>query len=344
VAAGPLLTGPDASEPVLVAESVGLAMLPIMEELSPPERVAFVLHDVFGLEFGRVAEVLDVSVPGARQPASRARRRVANAKQSSPQASKAEHERVLTAFRTSYEAGDLAGLVRLPHPDAVYVTDGGGKAAAMRKPIYGGERVAEVMVRVGRQWRPDRIDLVEVGGELARRVRPRHAHSGQNNHPRHRRLSRKPIMTRIEGTMTTQRVNIGKQHPSADKALIALSGGDGYDRADSRDGLVSIEVDPRLPMDSDGTVTDARLLWQTVRLPNLLGEDPGDREGLPATTTAPAEGIGVNVTLIFSPERYRAARCGRCVPGARRGRRRHLRQVFAGTARHRSRVAGEGHA
>ncbi|GAA3833052.1 RNA polymerase sigma factor SigJ [Streptomyces chiangmaiensis] len=163
----PLLTGPEASEPVLVDESVSSAMLLIMEELSPPERVAFVLHDVFGLEFGRIAEVLDVSVPSARQLASRARRRVAKAKQSSPRASKAERERVLAVFRAAYEAGDLAGLVRLLHPDVVYVTDGGGKAAAARKPIHGGVRVAEVMVRVGRQWRPDRIDLVEVGGELA---------------------------------------------------------------------------------------------------------------------------------------------------------------------------------
>ncbi|TMR41168.1 RNA polymerase sigma factor SigJ [Actinomadura geliboluensis] len=163
----PLLTGPDASERVLVDESISSAMLLVMEELSPPERVAFVLHDVFGLEFGRIAEVLDVSVPGARQHASRARRRVAKAKGASPQASKAERERVLAAFRAAYEAGDLAGLVRLLHPDAVYVTDGGGKAAAARKAIHGGERVAEVMVRVGRQWRTDRIDMVEVGGELS---------------------------------------------------------------------------------------------------------------------------------------------------------------------------------
>ncbi|WP_346048816.1 RNA polymerase sigma factor SigJ [Actinomadura chokoriensis] len=163
----PLRTGPDASEPVLVDESVGSAMLLIMEELSPPERVAFVLHDVFGLEFGRIAEVLDVSVPNARQLASRARRRVAGAKGSTPQASKAERERVLLAFRAAYEAGDLAGLVRLLHPDAVYVTDGGGRAAAARKPIHGGERVAGVMARVGRQWRADRIDLAEIGGELA---------------------------------------------------------------------------------------------------------------------------------------------------------------------------------
>jgi RNA polymerase sigma factor (sigma-70 family) len=163
----PLLTGPDASEPVLVDESVSAAMLLIMEELGPPERVAFVLHDVFGFEFDRIAEVLDVAVPAARQLASRARRRVARAKHSTPQAPKAERERALATFRAAYESGDLAGLIRLLHPDAVYVTDGGGNVFAARKIIRGGERIADVMVRVGRQWRPDHIDLIEVGGELA---------------------------------------------------------------------------------------------------------------------------------------------------------------------------------
>ena len=142
-------------------------MLLIMEELSPPERVTFVLHDVFRFEYGRIAEVLGVSVPGARQLASRPRRRVAKAKQSTPHAPKAERERVLATFRAAYEAGDLASLIRLLHPDVVYVTDGGGKVYAARKPIHGGERVAEVMVRVGRQWRADRIEFVEVGGEVA---------------------------------------------------------------------------------------------------------------------------------------------------------------------------------
>ncbi|WP_103380536.1 RNA polymerase sigma factor SigJ [Pseudonocardia dioxanivorans] len=163
----PLLTGPDASVPVIVDESVSAALLLVMEELSPPERVAFVLHDVFGFEFSRVAEVLDVSVPNARQLGSRGRRQVVKARRSVVPASKAERERVLTTFRAAYEAGDLAGLVELLHPEAVYVTDGGAKTFAARKVIHGGERVAEVMVRVGRRWRPDRIDLVEVGGELA---------------------------------------------------------------------------------------------------------------------------------------------------------------------------------
>lgn len=163
----PLLTGPDAAEPVLVDESVSTAMLLIMEELRPPERVAFVLHDVFGQPFARIAEVLDVTVPGARQLASRGRRRLTAARQATPQASRAVREQALTTFRAAYQAGDLAGLVKLLHPDAVYVTDGGDKAAAARKAIHGGQRIAEVMVRVGRQWRPDRIEFVEVGGEPA---------------------------------------------------------------------------------------------------------------------------------------------------------------------------------
>ncbi|MDF6040996.1 RNA polymerase sigma factor SigJ [Streptomyces sp. JH14] len=163
----PLLTGPDASEPVLVDESVGSAMLLVMEELKPPERVAFILHDVFGLEFSQIADVLGASAASARQLASRARRKVATAKQSTPHASPAERERLLTTFRNAYEAGDMAGLVRLLHPDAVYVTDGGGKLAAARKYIHGGARIAMVMVRVGRQWRPDSIEVIEVGGEPA---------------------------------------------------------------------------------------------------------------------------------------------------------------------------------
>ncbi|MDX2847267.1 RNA polymerase sigma factor SigJ [Actinacidiphila glaucinigra] len=163
----PLLTGPDAAEPVLVDESVGSAMLLVMEELKPPERVAFILHDVFGLEFGHIADVLDVSVGAARQLASRARRKVAAGRQCTVRASRAERERLLVAFRNAYEAGDMAGLVRLLHPDAVYVTDGGGRVAAARKSIRGGERVAMVLVRAGRLLRADSIEVVEVGGEPA---------------------------------------------------------------------------------------------------------------------------------------------------------------------------------
>ncbi|MDX2642354.1 RNA polymerase sigma factor SigJ [Streptomyces sp. PA03-1a] len=163
----PLLTGPDASEPVLVDESVGSAMLVVMEELKPPERVAFILHDVFGLEFSRIADVLGISVAAARQLASRARRKVAGARQRTVGASRAERERLIAAFRSAYEAGDMAGLVRLLHPDAVYVTDGGGRVVAARKLIRGGARIAMVMMRAGRLLRADSIEAIEVGGEPA---------------------------------------------------------------------------------------------------------------------------------------------------------------------------------
>lgn len=73
-----------------------------------------------------------------------------------------------------------------------------------------------------------------------------------------------------------------------------------------RDGRVSLEVDPRLAHDTDGTIEAARLLWSTVDRPNLFIKIPATVEGLPAITTAVAEGISVNVTLIFSLERYRA--------------------------------------
>jgi transaldolase len=79
-----------------------------------------------------------------------------------------------------------------------------------------------------------------------------------------------------------------------------------YDDTGGTDGRVSIEVDPRLARDTDRTVAEARELWKTVDRPNIFVKIPATEEGLPAITRALAEGISVNVTLIFSPERYRA--------------------------------------
>ncbi len=77
-----------------------------------------------------------------------------------------------------------------------------------------------------------------------------------------------------------------------------------YDRTEAQDGRVSIEVDPRLARDTDRTLAEARLLWWMVDRPNLLIKIPATREGLPAITSCLAEGISVNVTLIFSLDRY----------------------------------------
>jgi RNA polymerase sigma-70 factor (ECF subfamily) len=159
----PLLTGPDASDEVLMDESVGTAMLLVMEKLSPAERVALVLHDVFDFPFGRIAEVLGRSPAATRKLASRARAQL-SAVRERPRASKAETERVLKAFKAAADAGDMARLVGLLHPEAVYVGDGGGKAIAARKPMHGAEVIARVAVRSIELRRPDGYRLLEVNG------------------------------------------------------------------------------------------------------------------------------------------------------------------------------------
>ncbi|WP_207938944.1 RNA polymerase sigma factor SigJ [Actinomadura darangshiensis] len=162
----PLPTGPDAAEQVIVDDSVGTAMLLVMEELTPPERVAFVLHDVFDIPFDQVAGVLGKSPVASRKLASRARARVAAARGEHPTASRAERRRVLTAFRAAAEGGDFERLVGLLHPDAVYIADGGGKTIASRRPITGAERIARLLSRTATH-RGDRIAFIEIGGALA---------------------------------------------------------------------------------------------------------------------------------------------------------------------------------
>jgi RNA polymerase sigma factor (sigma-70 family) len=162
----PLLTGPDAAAQVLVDESVSTAMLVVMETLTPAERVALVLHDVFDLPFDRIAEVLGGTPAASRKLASRARARVA-AVDERPRASRAETERALEAFKAASEAGDMAGLVELLHPEAVYVADGGGKVTAARKPVHGAERIALLAARQIELRRPDMLRIVEVNGQPA---------------------------------------------------------------------------------------------------------------------------------------------------------------------------------
>ncbi|MGW6495730.1 RNA polymerase sigma factor SigJ [Nonomuraea angiospora] len=162
----PLLTGPDAAAQVLMDESVSTAMLVVMETLTPAERVALVLHDVFGFPFARIAEVLDSTPAAGRKLASRARARVA-AVQERPRASRAETERLLRAFKAAADAGDIAGLVELLDPEAVYVADGGGEVTAARRPVRGAERIALLAVRQIELRRPDAFEVIEVNGHPA---------------------------------------------------------------------------------------------------------------------------------------------------------------------------------
>jgi RNA polymerase sigma-70 factor (ECF subfamily) len=171
----PLLTGPDAAEPVLLDDTVTTAMLLLLEELTPAERVAFVLHHAFELPYERIGQVLGTSAAAGRQLASRARRKLARSPQAAGAAgpaadaaaapTRSERALILSAFRAAYERGDVAGLVSLLAPDVVYTTDGGGEVRAARKRIVGASRVAAVFAHFAA--RHGLFDLVpaEINGE-----------------------------------------------------------------------------------------------------------------------------------------------------------------------------------
>ncbi len=116
--------GVDPEHEALLADSVGLALLVVLERLSPPERIAFVLHDVFAMPFEEIARVLDRSPDAARQLASRARRRV-RAEQSVPDADLGAQRRVVDAFLAAARNGDFEGLLRVLDPDVVAWVDFG---------------------------------------------------------------------------------------------------------------------------------------------------------------------------------------------------------------------------
>jgi len=116
--------GPTPEQEVLLADSVGLALLVVLDTLRPAERVAFVLHDVFDVPFGEIAPMLGRTPEAARQLASRARQRVRAAGPHAPDAAPAAQRSVVEAFFAAARAGDLGALVELLDPDVVLRTDG----------------------------------------------------------------------------------------------------------------------------------------------------------------------------------------------------------------------------
>jgi RNA polymerase sigma-70 factor, ECF subfamily len=137
----PLISEDATSDPVELAESVSMAFLVVLESLSPAERVAFLLHDVFGYDHAELAEVLDRSEAACRQLVSRARKQVEARRprfEPDPAARAAVADRFLAACRT----GDVAGFLATVAPDVVLRSDGGGKVSAARRPLEGADRVA----------------------------------------------------------------------------------------------------------------------------------------------------------------------------------------------------------
>jgi RNA polymerase sigma factor (sigma-70 family) len=143
----------DPEQEALLADSVGLALLVVLETLTPAERLAFVLHDMFGVPFDEIAEVVDRSPAAARQLASRARRRVRGATPS-VDPDLAQQRRVVDAFLAASRAGDFEALLGVLDPDVVFRIDVGGARPGAREPIVGAEAVARQVLTRGSRLAP----------------------------------------------------------------------------------------------------------------------------------------------------------------------------------------------
>jgi RNA polymerase sigma-70 factor, ECF subfamily len=156
----------DPAEQVTLDESVSYALLAVLEQLSPPERTAFVLHDVFEMPFADVADVVGRTPEAVRQLASRARRHVAEQRPRFD-ATPDEHERAVRAFARAVAEGDLDRLASALDPDVLWTADGGGRAVAALKPIRGAERVARGWIALRRKPAFEPAPrLVEINGRL----------------------------------------------------------------------------------------------------------------------------------------------------------------------------------
>jgi RNA polymerase sigma-70 factor (TIGR02957 family) len=143
----PLLTAPDVAQDVELAESVSMAMLLVLETLTPAERAVFVLREVFDLGYGEIAEAVGKTPAAVRQIAHRARAHVA-ARRPRGGVSPAETRGALQAFQRAIETGDLQNLLDLLAPDVVLLSDGGGVVQAALAPVAGADTVAHIMGRI----------------------------------------------------------------------------------------------------------------------------------------------------------------------------------------------------
>jgi RNA polymerase sigma-70 factor (TIGR02957 family) len=140
----PLLTAPDVAEDAVLAESVSMAMLLVLETLAPTERAVFVLREVFDLGYDEIAGAVGKSPAAVRQVAHRARAHVA-ARRPRGVVSRAQARDALAAFRRAVQTGDLQDLLGILAPDVVFLGDGGGIAQAVQKPVVGAGKVARLL-------------------------------------------------------------------------------------------------------------------------------------------------------------------------------------------------------
>jgi len=186
----PMITAPDPADRVSLDESVRFALLVTLERLTPAERTAWVLHDVFAVPFTQVAEAVGRSPAAVRQLAHRARTHV---QATAPRLAvdPAEHDTVVTTLLAAVRAGDLAALTTALDPDVVLTSDGGGTVSAARRPVHGPDHVARLILSITGTT-PQQIQLLTVNGSTGLAVRARRAprpgltHHHRSNRPTHR--------------------------------------------------------------------------------------------------------------------------------------------------------------
>ena len=136
----------DPADRITLDESINMALLVVLDAMTPAERVAFILHDVFRYPFAEVAEIVGRTPAACRQLASSARRRVRASQ--APAAPAARQAGIIRAFKRAWEAKDIDALIGLLDPGATFTADGGGLVSTALRPIEGGEQIARVCVLI----------------------------------------------------------------------------------------------------------------------------------------------------------------------------------------------------
>lgn len=158
-----LLDEQDPSADVVLAESVSMAMLVLLETLTPDERAVFVLREVFGFEYDEIADAVSKSAPTVRQIAHRAREHVQARRRRFTPVDPEQNARITAEFMAAASSGDVEGVMAMLAPDVAWTADSGGKASAARRPVVGAEKVARAVVGlIGRGMQiPDvRVEMV----------------------------------------------------------------------------------------------------------------------------------------------------------------------------------------
>ena len=151
----------DASADVVLAESVSMAMLVLLETLSPDERAVFVLREVFGFDYGEIADAVGKPASTVRQVAHRAREHVHARRKRFDDVNPERNAEITSQFLATAASGDVEALLTMLAPDAVWTADSGGKATAARKPVVGALKVARAIAGLMRKTQGQlRVEMV----------------------------------------------------------------------------------------------------------------------------------------------------------------------------------------